>query len=82
MIGEQHRMVLSREPPHRLGQPEIVRRVIGDERQAANAHGVIGSDRRQHVRRVDIGERGDGNGICGVQMHHGAGLRPSSYMAR
>ena len=76
MIGEQHGMVLGGHFADRAGQVDIARRVIGDQRQVADPHDVIGGDRRQHIGRVDIGQAADRHGMGGVQMDHRAGLRP------
>ena len=50
--------------------------MIGDERQPAHPHDVICSNRREHVGGIDVGKRGDGDGISRVQVHHGSRLWP------
>ena len=55
--------------PHRLRQRRIARRIVGDQRQRADAHDVVGGDRRQHVVGIDVGEARDRDRMGRVQMH-------------
>jgi len=74
--GEQSpRIALDASTPHGIRQGEIARRVIGHERQAADAHDVVGGDRGQHIRAVYVGERRNGDGVCGMQVDDGGCLR-------
>ena len=57
-----------------IGRP---RHRIGEHRYAADAHHHVGSDGRNGVGRIDIGEARQGRGIGRVQVHHGLRLRPA-----
>src|SRR5271170_5622469 len=68
VISQQYGMVLASKTAHRLRQRHIAGAEIGDERQRADSHHVISSDRRQYVGRVDLGETGDSDRMRRVQM--------------
>src|SRR5215813_11690746 len=66
-------MVLTGKPAYRLGEREVARAKIGNERQPADPHHVIGGDRRQYVIGVDLGKAGDRDRMRRMEMDDRAG---------
>lgn len=44
--------------------------MVSDERQPTHPHDVICSNRRENVGCIDVGKRGDGDGIGRVQVYY------------
>ena len=76
MISEQHRMMPAGKAADGLGEIEVAGTEIRDERQPSDPHHIIGSDRRQHVFRVDLGKAGDRDRMRRMQMHDRTGVAP------
>ncbi len=82
VVGEQDGVMAAGEFFHRLGQRFVAGRKVGHEGKRADSHHEIGSQRRQHVGRVDVGENADGDGMRRMQMHHRRCIAPLSVHAK
>ena len=61
----------------RVGQRRVAGRVVGHQRQRADAHHVVGRERGQHAGRIDVREHRhrDCDRIRGMQKHDRGGAR-------
>ena len=62
--------------PDRVGEIQASRWEIGNQRERADLHGVIGGDWRENIRRVNVATTTDGDRVGGMQMHDRAAVRP------
>ena len=69
VVGEQHRMMPAGIAAHCLGEREIARRVVGDQRQRPNAHDVVSRQWRQQIVRVETREQRNRHRMRRVQMN-------------
>src|ERR1019366_6317100 len=54
MIREKHCVMAARQRTYRLRKTKVPRREIGNERQFADSHDVVGGDRRKYVSRIHV----------------------------
>ncbi len=75
MVGQQEGFALGGTATELLGDAGIPRLVVGDERQLADPHHVIGGERADHVGRIQPLQAGEGGQMGAVQVHHGLAVR-------
>ena len=68
VVGEQHRVMAAGVAPHRLGKRHVARRVVGHQRQRADAHHVVGRQRRQQVGGIESVQHGHRHRMRRVQV--------------
>ena len=71
VVGQQEGVALGGAAPQLLGDAGIPRLVVGDERQLADPHHVVGGEGADDVGRIQPLQAGEGGQVGAVQVHHG-----------